>query len=92
VKPRDGNCLPLKNRRFTYSEVNVMTNNFHQELGKGGFGKVYDGFLKDKTHVAVKLLSESSKQGVGEFLTEVILYTLHPSLIVGILTGFECSS
>jgi hypothetical protein len=68
-----GNSLNMKNRRFTYNEVKAMTNNFQRELGKGGFGNVYDGVLKDGTRVAVKLLSECSKQGVGEFLKEVIL-------------------
>lgn len=67
-----GNSMNMKNRRFTYNEVKAMTKNFQLEIGKGGFGKVYDGFLTDGTHVAVKLLSECSKQGVGEFLTEVI--------------------
>ncbi|RLM98492.1 hypothetical protein C2845_PM06G00130 [Panicum miliaceum] len=86
VKPRDVNDLQLKNRRFTYSEVKAMTNNFHQELGKGAFGIVYDGFLKDKTRVAVKLMSESSKQGVGEFLTEAESLTkIHHKNIVTLI-------
>ncbi|PUZ65099.1 hypothetical protein GQ55_3G196200 [Panicum hallii var. hallii] len=86
VKPRDVNDLQLKNRRFTYSELKAMTNNFHQELGKGAFGIVYDGFLKDKTRVAVKLMSESSKQGVGEFLTEAESLTkIHHKNIVTLI-------
>ena len=48
-----------------------MTNYFKTVLGRGGFGSVYDGFLPDGTQVAVKLRSESSRQGVREFLTEV---------------------
>jgi hypothetical protein len=67
-----GNSLNMKNRRFTYNEVKAMTKNFQLELGEGSFGKVYNGFLKDGTRVAVKLLSECSRQGVGEFLAEVI--------------------
>lgn len=61
-----------RNRRFTYTELKVMTSNFHRVLGEGGFGLVYDGFLEDGTQVAVKLRSQSSNQGVREFLTEVI--------------------
>jgi hypothetical protein len=88
VKPRDVDDLQLKNRRFTYSELKAMTNNFHQELGKGAFGIVYDGFLKDKTRVAVKLMSESSKQGVGEFLTEVIHVFTKSSCILDTCLNF----
>ena len=49
----------------------VITNNFQRVIGQGGFGKVYDGFLENGTQVAVKLLSESSNQGLQEFLAEV---------------------
>ncbi|OAY63219.1 putative leucine-rich repeat receptor-like serine/threonine-protein kinase [Ananas comosus] len=37
---------------------------------RGGFGKVYDGFLENGTQVAVKMRSQSSHQGVKEFLCE----------------------
>ncbi|KAM0839456.1 hypothetical protein ACQ4PT_060305 [Festuca glaucescens] len=60
----------LENRRFTYKELEVITDNFKIVLGQGGFGPVYDGFLQNDTHVAVKLLSLSSNQGIREFLTE----------------------
>ncbi|KAM0879086.1 hypothetical protein ACQ4PT_034429 [Festuca glaucescens] len=60
----------LENRRFTYKELEVITDNFKIVLGQGGFGPVYDGFLQNGTHVAVKLLSLSSNQGIREFLTE----------------------
>ncbi|VAH09501.1 unnamed protein product [Triticum turgidum subsp. durum] len=62
--------LRLENRRFTYKELEAITNNFQRVIGQGGFGKVYDGFLEDGTQVAVKLRSESSAQGVQEFLVE----------------------
>jgi hypothetical protein len=65
------NSLQLENRRFTYKELEMITNNFQRVLGQGGFGKVYDGFLEDGTQVAVKLRSDSSNQGVKEFLAEV---------------------
>ncbi|KAK1699299.1 hypothetical protein QYE76_015996 [Lolium multiflorum] len=61
----------LDNRRFTYAELEAFTDGFRREIGRGGFGKVYDGFLEDGTQVAVKLRSESSDQGVQEFLAEV---------------------
>uniref|UniRef100_A0A0D9X7K6 Malectin-like domain-containing protein n=1 Tax=Leersia perrieri TaxID=77586 RepID=A0A0D9X7K6_9ORYZ len=62
--------LKLENRRFAYKELEMITNNFERVLGRGGFGYVYDGFLEDGTQVAVKLRSQSSNQGVKEFLAE----------------------
>lgn len=64
--------LKQKHREYSYSEVVSITNSFRDIIGEGGFGKVYKGVLKDKTLVAVKLLSSTSKQGYREFQTEVI--------------------
>lgn len=63
--------LRIGNRRFTYNELEIITNNFQRVIGQGGFGKVYDGFFEDGTQVAVKLRSHSSNQGDREFLAEV---------------------
>ena len=60
----------LKNRQFTYSDVERITNNFERAIGKGGFGTVYHGCLDD-TQVAVKMLSKSSFQGYKQFEAEV---------------------
>ncbi|KAG2288165.1 hypothetical protein Bca52824_047769 [Brassica carinata] len=46
-------------------------NNFSQEIGHGGFGYVYKGVLASGEEIAVKKLSEISKQGLDEFRTEV---------------------
>ncbi|KFK37484.1 hypothetical protein AALP_AA4G263400 [Arabis alpina] len=48
------------------------TNNFSNEIGEGGFGKVYKGKLHDGQEIAVKKLSEMSKQGSEEFYTEYL--------------------
>ena len=61
----------LKSPQYNYSEIVRITNNFKTIIGEGGFGKVYLGILKDETQVAVKLLSQSSKQGYKEFRAEV---------------------
>ncbi|XP_062180192.1 putative leucine-rich repeat receptor-like protein kinase At2g19210 [Phragmites australis] len=75
--------LQLENRRFTYKELEMITNNFQRVLGRGGFGLVYDGFLEDGTQVAVKLRSETSNQGVKEFLAEAqILTRIHHKNLV----------
>ncbi|KAG2333379.1 hypothetical protein Bca52824_004559 [Brassica carinata] len=58
-------------RRFTYSEVIKMTNNFQRVLGKGGFGMVYHGSVNGSEQVAVKVLSQSSTQGYKEFKAEL---------------------
>ncbi|KAL8467893.1 hypothetical protein ACS0TY_031221 [Phlomoides rotata] len=51
------------------------TDNFCEanQLGKGGFGPVYKGELSDGTEIAVKRLSQASKQGMQEFMNEVVL-------------------
>lgn len=64
-------AIMTKNRRFTYSEVVTMTNNFTRVLGKGGFGMVYHGTVNGTEQVAVKMLSQSSTQGYKEFKAEV---------------------
>lgn len=61
-----------KKRRYTYSEVEEVTNKFEKIIGEGGFGTVYHGFLTDNKQVAVKVLSHSSTQGYEHFKAEVI--------------------
>jgi predicted Ser/Thr protein kinase len=61
----------LENREFSYRELKHITSNFSQEIGKGGFGAVYFGYLENGNPVAVKVHSDSSSQGVKEFLAEV---------------------
>ncbi|KAK3138222.1 hypothetical protein QOZ80_5AG0366030 [Eleusine coracana subsp. coracana] len=78
--------LQLENRRFTFNELKDITNNFQRMVGEGGFGKVYDGFLEDGTQVAVKLRSQSSNQGVKEFLAEAqILARIHHNNLVSMV-------
>ncbi|KAL6846431.1 hypothetical protein ACP4OV_023879 [Aristida adscensionis] len=60
-----------ENRRFTYKELEKITNNFKEFIGQGGFGRVYYGCLEDSTEVAVKMRSESSSHGLDEFLAEI---------------------
>ncbi|XP_062204661.1 L-type lectin-domain containing receptor kinase IX.1-like [Phragmites australis] len=61
-------------RRFCYHELAAATGNFSDDrrLGRGGFGSVYRGFLTDTNRdVAVKRVSETSRQGWQEFVSEV---------------------
>lgn len=66
-------------RRFQFRELQIATNNFSSKniLGKGGFGNVYKGHLRDGTAVAVKRLKDGNAVG-GErqFQTEVEMISL----------------
>ncbi|KAF3637314.1 G-type lectin S-receptor-like serine/threonine-protein kinase SD2-5 [Capsicum chinense] len=62
--------LPGILTRFSYNELKIITEDFSRQLGKGGFGSVYEGTLRNGTKIAVKHLD-----GLGQvkesFLTEV---------------------
>ncbi|GLT59411.1 hypothetical protein SLA2020_322310 [Shorea laevis] len=71
---------------FTYRELCVATQNFNHEnqLGEGGFGRVYKGHLENLDQdVAVKALDRNGFQGNREFLVEVLMLSLlhHPHLV-----------
>ncbi|KAF7849225.1 hypothetical protein BT93_L1068 [Corymbia citriodora subsp. variegata] len=61
--------------QYDLATIQVATNNFsHQnKLGEGGFGEVFQGKLPNGQKIAVKRLSTSSGQGIGEFKNEVVL-------------------
>ncbi|XP_066168178.1 uncharacterized protein [Oryza sativa Japonica Group] len=61
--------------RFSYKDLFHATDGFKNRnlLGLGGFGKVYKGVLPtSKLHVAVKRVSHDSKQGMKEFIAEIV--------------------
>ncbi|KAH6775425.1 hypothetical protein C2S52_012986, partial [Perilla frutescens var. hirtella] len=62
--------IPGMPTRFSYEELETATENFKTQLGRGGFGSVFEGLLSDGTRIAVKCLD-----GVGQirksFLAEV---------------------
>ncbi|XP_059660786.1 G-type lectin S-receptor-like serine/threonine-protein kinase SD1-1 [Cornus florida] len=60
---------------FNMITITEATNNFSDssKIGEGGFGPVYKGQLATGQEIAVKRLSENSKQGLQEFKNEVIL-------------------
>ncbi|OWM76541.1 senescence-induced receptor-like serine/threonine-protein kinase [Punica granatum] len=75
--------VKLKNRPFTCNEVLKITDNFKTVIGKGGFGMVYLGTLANGTNVAVKMRSQTSKQGRKEFQAEAELLRIvhHRNLV-----------
>ncbi|XP_071927186.1 cysteine-rich receptor-like protein kinase 43 isoform X2 [Coffea arabica] len=62
-------------KQFQFQVLVAATKNFHRsnKLGEGGFGPVYKGKLDDGREIAVKKLSQSSRQGKKEFMNEAKL-------------------
>jgi len=82
-------CRYLRNRKedkefeimcgppsFTYKELFTATDGFNDRmlLGKGGFGRVYEGVLSNSAQsIAIKRVSPESKQGKREFMAEIAI-------------------
>ncbi|KAL5157856.1 putative leucine-rich repeat receptor-like protein kinase [Glycine soja] len=91
--PHDSNSsIPqLKGaRRFSFEEIQNCTKNFSQvnNIGSGGYGKVYRGTLPNGQLIAVKRAQKESMQGGLEFKTEIeLLSRVHHKNLVS-LVGF----
>ncbi|XP_058195595.1 probable LRR receptor-like serine/threonine-protein kinase At1g67720 [Rhododendron vialii] len=59
-------CIPLY-------EIEEATDSFSKKIGKGSFGPVYYGRMKDGKEVAVKTMADSTSHGTKQFVTEVAL-------------------
>ncbi|GLJ10189.1 hypothetical protein SUGI_0123690 [Cryptomeria japonica] len=84
---------------FTLNELKTITKNFRLDflLGKGGFGRVYKGFIDNDMKiglkaqsVAVKVLDLEGCQGHKEWMAEVMFLgqSSHPHLVK--LIGYCC--
>uniref|UniRef100_A0A5B7ANY1 non-specific serine/threonine protein kinase n=1 Tax=Davidia involucrata TaxID=16924 RepID=A0A5B7ANY1_DAVIN len=86
-----GGAPQLKGARwFSYDELKKCTNHFSErnEIGSGGYGKVYRGMLSGGQVVAIKRAQQGSMQGGLEFKTEIeLLSRVHHKNLVG-LVGF----
>lgn len=79
--------LAPRAQKFEFKELKKATNNFDPKnrLGKGGFGTVYKGNLMNR-EVAVKRISEDSRQGKQEFIAEVAtIGSLHHKNLVKLI-------
>ncbi|KAG2623503.1 leucine-rich repeat receptor protein kinase HPCA1-like isoform X1 [Panicum virgatum] len=77
-------------RPFSFEELRKITNNFSEanDIGNGGYGKVYRGTLPSGQLVAVKRSQQGSLQGSLEFRTEIeLLSRVHHKNVVS-LVGF----
>ncbi|XP_030954055.1 G-type lectin S-receptor-like serine/threonine-protein kinase SD2-5 [Quercus lobata] len=62
--------LPGMPTRYSYDDLQAITENFNKKLGAGGFGTVFEGTLIDGTKVAVKRL-DGLNQIKRSFLAEI---------------------
>nr|CAN68980.1 hypothetical protein VITISV_004150 [Vitis vinifera] len=77
-------------RRFTFEEIKKCTNNFSDvnDVGSGGYGKVYRATLPTGQMVAIKRAKQESMQGGLEFKTEIeLLSRVHHKNVVSLI-GF----
>lgn len=73
---------------FSYKELKLATNDFHESnvIGKGGSGTVFRGITRDGNLFAVKRLDSVSLQSEAEFQNELqILGGLKSSFLVTLL-------
>ncbi|TKY53872.1 leucine-rich repeat receptor protein kinase [Spatholobus suberectus] len=77
-------------RRFSFEELQKYTNKFSQDndIGSGGYGKVYRGILPNGQLIAIKRAQKESMQGGLQFKAEVeLLSRVHHKNLVS-LVGF----
>ncbi|KAH6836049.1 hypothetical protein C2S53_012017 [Perilla frutescens var. hirtella] len=82
----------LDSVRYSYSEIQLATNDFSSDnlLGEGGYGLVYKGQLKDGQHIAAKVRKEASTQGFSEFHSEIFILSFARHKNIVMLLGYCC--
>ncbi|KAK7263752.1 hypothetical protein RJT34_31349 [Clitoria ternatea] len=94
VDPNDSNSSSIPRlkgiRRFSLEEIQKYTKKFSQDndIGSGGFGKVYLGVLPNGQQVAIKRAKRESMQEALQFKSEIeLLSRVHHKNLVS-LVGF----
>lgn len=73
-------------KAFDFEDLEMATNNFRNQIGQGGYGKVYKGTTADGAVVAIKRAQQGSLQGDKEFYTEIeMLSRLHHRNLVSLV-------
>ncbi|XP_027332467.1 probable leucine-rich repeat receptor-like protein kinase At5g49770 [Abrus precatorius] len=91
--PSDSNSIipQLKGtRRFSFEEMQKCTNKFSHanDIGSGGYGKVYRGVLPNGQLIAIKRAQKETMQGGLQFKAEIeLLSRVHHKNLVS-LVGF----
>ncbi|KAH0929510.1 hypothetical protein HID58_015237 [Brassica napus] len=65
----------FRKNRLKFKDLYYATNGFKEKdlIGSGGFGRVYKGVMpKTKKEIAVKRVSNESRQGLKEFVAEIV--------------------
>lgn len=75
-------------RSFSYEQLVSATENFKEEIGRGGSGRVFKGYINGGKEIAVKKLIKLVEEGEMEFRNEmkIIGRTHHKNLVH--LVGF----
>nr|POE50517.1 isoform 2 of cysteine-rich receptor-like protein kinase 10 [Quercus suber] len=73
--------------QYDLATIEAATNNFADDnkQGSGGFGDVFKGTLPNKQEIAVKRLSQSSRQGKSRKSLLIIIAIVAPTVVVSIL-------
>nr|XP_011464973.1 PREDICTED: probable leucine-rich repeat receptor-like protein kinase At5g49770 [Fragaria vesca subsp. vesca]XP_011464974.1 PREDICTED: probable leucine-rich repeat receptor-like protein kinase At5g49770 [Fragaria vesca subsp. vesca] len=92
VNDKSRGSVPQLNgaRSFSFEELMQYSNNFSEEndIGSGGYGKVYRGILPTGQLIAIKRAHTESIQGGNQFRTEIeLLSRVHHKNLVSLL-GF----
>ncbi|KAL6009173.1 mitogen activated protein kinase Tmk3 [Asimina triloba] len=75
----NGNVFEIGSLVISIDGLHIATNNFSEDniVGKGGFGVVYKGVLRDGSQVAVKRIEAAviSSKGLNELQAEIAVLT-----------------